>query len=190
MNFTSPLNFTSSFPIPFDFDFNQIIPYIWSNISNVNWTMVSSIGAVAGVLVSAFTFYKSYSKMKNTEQIKIAHDISNQIAITSLRFKDELKRYGEYLKWKADDGDLTKPEPKFDIDDLKFTATQYLNQLEWLSFLINKKQIFDDDLIDYFKPSMLEDHYTILDLFPEFKDKFEEFNKLCEKWKKEDEKKR
>lgn len=36
-------------------------------IPNDIWIMVSSIAAVVGVVVSAVTFYKSYSRLKETE---------------------------------------------------------------------------------------------------------------------------
>jgi len=39
--------------------------------NNIDWTGISALVAVMGVFVSAFTFWKSFSKLKETEQIKI-----------------------------------------------------------------------------------------------------------------------
>src|SRR5437867_1422532 len=86
----------------------------------LTWTMVSSLAAVAGVIASAVTFWKSFSKMRSSEQIKIAHDIGNDLTSA----ENEIKRIGS----------------TGNKDDLRYSSIQYLNVWEWFSFLVNKDQ--------------------------------------------------
>jgi hypothetical protein len=132
------------------------------------WPMVSALIAVAGVSASAITFWKSFSRMKKSEQVRIAHDIGNNLALAESSIIDAIKG-----------GNL---------DVIKLRYVQYLNVWEWFSFLVNKKQITIQELIDHYKPTMLKDRDGLFKQYPEFdkEDKFVEFRALCKKLECED----
>lgn len=135
-------------------------------IPNDIWIMVSSIAAVVGVVVSAVTFYKSYSRLKETEQIKIANDIENRLHETENR--------------------ILEVEKSNNPEELKDRYIQYLNVWEFFSLLIRDKKITMSSLLDFYKPMMLDDYKEILDYYPDIKNdntRFKEFKMLCEEWK-------
>jgi hypothetical protein len=127
--------------------------------------MVSSLAAVVGVVGSAITFWKSFSKIKENEQIKIAHEIGNNLFQAENIIKVEIE--------------------KRNTDQIKIANVQYLNVWDWFSFLINKEYVTSQEIINYHKPTMLRDYDVIFGQYPDLKveGKFEEFRKLCENWK-------
>lgn len=125
------------------------------------WAMVSAFAAVFGVIYAAFTFKKSFSKMKYSDQIKIVHDImqNRQMAENAII---ETSNAGK-------------------VDDIILRFTQYLNVWEWYSLLVNKEQITMPEIINYYKDIMLKERKEIFEAFPELDDenKFKEYRALC-----------
>src|SRR5215211_4104129 len=136
-------------------------------LPNDTWIMISSLAAVSGVIVSAVTFYKSYSRLKETEQIKIADSLEN-------RLHDVENRILEAEKGK-------------NLEELKDRYIQYLNVWEFFSLLIRDKKITMPSLLDYYKPTMLGEYKEIFDTYPDLKDdtRFKEFKTLCEEWQEQ-----
>src|SRR5215211_3671140 len=136
-------------------------------IPNDIWVMISSIVAVTGVIVSAVTFTKSFSRLKETEQIKIANDIENRLSDAESR--------------------LFEAEKSNNPEELKDRFIQYLNIWEFFSLLIRDKKITMPSLLDYYKPTMLGEYKEIFDTYPDLKDdtRFKEFKTLCEEWQEQ-----
>jgi len=135
------------------------------------WAMVSAMAAVGSALVaivgvgySAHTFKKSFSKMSQSEQVRIVHDINNNLA-------------------HAEDA-VMQAWNKEDPDEIKLRHMQYLNIWEWYSFLVNRDQITIQELVQYNKKSICEDYQMIFKLYSglkEDKDSYKEFKELCRK---------
>lgn len=129
--------------------------------------MVSALAAVGGVIYSAITF-KSFSRMKESDQIRIVHDImiNRQLAENAII--------------------ETMNAEKF--DDVIFRFTQYLNLWEWYSLLVNKKQITIPEIINHHKDMMLKERKEIFEAFPELDDenKFKQYRALCKQLESED----
>lgn len=129
------------------------------------WSMASSLAAVSGVIISAVTFWKSFARMKESEQIKIANDVENRLTESENRILEAKKNN--------------------DVEDIKDRYIQYLNVWEFFSLLIKDKRITMSSLMNYYKPTMLEDYKEIFDYYPELKQddsRFKEFKTLCEEW--------
>jgi hypothetical protein len=130
--------------------------------------MVSSLAAVAGVFISAVTFKKSFSRLKETEQIKIANDIENRLSEAESR--------------------LFEAEKSKNPEELEDRFIQYLNVWEFFSLLIRDKKITMRSLLDYYKPTMLDDYKEIFDSYPDLKKdntRIKEFKALCEEWERQ-----
>jgi hypothetical protein len=111
-------------------------------MDSVFWAMVSSLVAVAGVVVSAFSFGKSFSRMKKSEQLKIVHDIRNDLAQA--------------------ENNILETTIKGSEEDFKNRAIQYLNVCEWYSLLVNKDQITMQEIKDHYAPKMLKAYLILL----------------------------
>jgi hypothetical protein len=136
--------------------------------TELSWTVMSSLAAVIGVLVSAFTFWKSFSRMKRSEQVKMAHDIGNNLTQA--------------------ENEIRKVSSTGNHDDIKYSYMQYLNVWEWFAFLVNKDQITIKEIINYHKPTLLKDYDNIFAGYPDLKNdntKYKEFKVLYEKLKKD-----
>jgi hypothetical protein len=137
-------------------------------MGSIFWQMVSSWTAIISVIVgtgtSAFFFTKTYGRMKKSEQVKMAHDIGNNIVQVE----------NSIIQAKKDGG----------ADEVKLRYRQYLNVWDWYSMLVNKGQITAPEILNYYKPTMVEDYKTIFKVYPELKQagKYEEFVKLCEQY--------
>ena len=123
---------------------------------------------VAGALVvSIVTFYVTFKRGKKAEQMKIAHDIMRDFSEAEDKI---LNTSHESNKW-------------------KLRHLQYLNVSEWLSFLVNHGEITNKNIIDYFKPLLVEDYHEVFGL-PELESErnnpedFKEFKELYKKWSK------
>ena len=65
---------------------------------------------------------------------------------------------------------------------------QYLNIWEKFSFFVNNKEITDDKIKDYYKPTLIKDYEVTLLKYPdklEDPSEYEELKKLYKKWKKD-----
>jgi hypothetical protein len=140
-----------------------IISRRWLKLSAIEWaTIISPIAAVGGVVASAVTFWKSFSKMKQSEQIRAAHDLRNSL-------------------FQAENNVLESTKSR-NQEDVKFRTIQYLNVCEWYSFLVNKDQIRIKDIKDYFAPKMLEAYHHVLGKYDDLRDdpnKFKELKAMC-----------
>lgn len=119
------------------------------------------------MVVSALTFWKSFSKLKESEQIKLAHDVGTDLVNAENNLLEALKSN--------------------DREDSKYRSIQYLNVCEWFAFLINHRKITDLAIENHFKPSMKEEYKVLSEKFPEIVsgEKFKEFKQLFTKWQSE-----
>lgn len=115
-------------------------------------------------MVSAVTFWKSFSRLKESEQIKLAHDVGSDLVNAENNLLEAIKSKN--------------------LEDAKFRSIQYLNVCEWFAFLINNDKITDKVIENHFKPSMIKEYDELVNLFPDFKDeeKFKELKILYKKW--------
>ena len=63
---------------------------------------------------------------------------------------------------------------------------QYLNQWEFVSFLVNKGEIKDQHIREYFKPSLISDYELIFARYKQLaenENEYKEIKKLYKKWK-------
>jgi hypothetical protein len=104
-------------------------------LSSPNREIILSIATIVSSSILVFTLVyniKSYSKMRMTDQIKLAQDF----------FKD----YREFKK----------QSEEFDKSDTptaqrKDWAEEYFNSLEWFAYLVNTEQIKNQRLISMFE---------------------------------------
>jgi translation initiation factor 2 alpha subunit (eIF-2alpha) len=128
------------------------------------WEIIASLAAVVGVIISAIIFRKSFSRISMIEQINISHDLENRLTEIEHRIIDVNKN---------------------DKDQLEYRYRQYLNVWEWFSLLINNERVEMDEIIQYYKPTMLKDYEEIFSYFTTIRDdntKFYQYKKLCKKW--------
>jgi hypothetical protein len=123
---------------------------MWDNLSQLlsspNRELILSIATIvsSSVLVITLVFsIKSYSKMRMTDQIKLAHDF----------FKDyrELKKESARLH-----------EQGIPVNQRKDWAEDYFDTLEWFAYLINTEQIKNQRLISIFEELILDSYEQIL----------------------------
>jgi hypothetical protein len=124
----------------------------------------SALAAIVGVSYSAHTFKKSFSKMSQSEQVRIVHDINNNLAL-------------------AEDA-VIQAWDKEDPDEIKLRHMQYLNIWEWYSFLVNRDQITIQELVQYNKKSICEDYRMIFELYPDLKEDNESYKEFKELYRK------
>jgi hypothetical protein len=101
----------------------QLINHISSDYQA--FTPVLQIVQIIASIVVAITLFfttKTYFKMRNTEQVKISHDI--------------FKLYTELEKESANLSEQAKP-----LEERKDWSSRFFNTLEWVSLLVNSKEI-------------------------------------------------
>ena len=86
--------------------------------------------ATLALIVSIATFYLTFTRGRKSEQIKMTHDILREFSEAENRLLDV-----EYDK---------------DPHQWRLRHLQYLNTLEWFSFLVNHGELKDEDLKEYF----------------------------------------
>jgi hypothetical protein len=123
--------------------------------------------ATLALIVSIATFYLTFTRGRKSEQIKMTHDILREFSEAENRLLDV-----EYDK---------------DPHQWRLRHLQYLNTLEWFSFLVNHGELKDEDLKEYFKPLLIRDHDTVLghdglEAQKNNPEDFKEFKKLYKKW--------
>jgi Domain of unknown function (DUF4760) len=123
--------------------------------------------ATLALIVSIATFYLTFTRGRKSEQIKMTHDILREFSEAENRLLDV-----EYDK---------------DPHQWQLRHLQYLNTLEWFSFLVNHGELKDEDLKEYFKPLLIRDHDTVLghdglETQKNNPEDFKEFKKLYKKW--------
>jgi hypothetical protein len=95
------------------------------------------------VVITLFFTARTYLRLRNTEQIKISHDIFKQYS--------DLEKESAELKV-----DNKNNEPKNDW------ASRYFSTLEWLSLLVNTKEIKNKRLIAFYHDLIIESYEKIL----------------------------
>jgi hypothetical protein len=122
--------------------------------------IVSPNIAIIGVIIAAFTFWKTFGKMKKSEQIKLTHDIQ-------LMYSNAQKEYIKTI------------DPNLEVDEMiqKVAYMEVLNVLEWASFLIRKNQI-DRELQQYFLPLILQALQYCKKHYPALLDNKEEYSEI------------
>jgi hypothetical protein len=129
----------------------QALQFLDSFIS----TNLANFVLLIGVIISAVTFLKTFGKMRRSEQLKMAHDIQLMLSNAHLNYDKVILQL-----------DSIFPHDKEKRTALHRTAfMEILNTIEWISFLILRKEI-DNELIEYFKPLVIQYHDNCEQLFP------------------------
>jgi hypothetical protein len=102
-------------------------------------SIISSIIVAIALIFTA----KTYFKMRHTEQVKISHDV----------FKMYLELEKESAKLKEEGN---KSEQRTDW------VYRFFNTLEWVSLLINSKEITNERLIGFYQPIINSAYKDIL----------------------------
>lgn len=165
----------------------QLLPVIMNDINDLNY-IVNSMGFIfntyilnnlanfivlTGVMLSALTFWKTFGKMKRSEQYKLVHDIQVMYSAAQIHF-------GKVVHSK-----LEFPEDKErEIAIHQGAFMEILNVLEWASFLIIRREL-NEELIDYFKPLIIQNYNNCKEWYPNLLDdenEYREMKTLYEKW--------
>jgi hypothetical protein len=149
----------------------QALQFLGNSIS----TNLANFVLLIGVIISAVTFFKTFGKMRRSEQLKMAHDIQTMLSNAHLNYDKIVLQL-----------DSIYPHDKERRTALHRTAfMEILNTIEWISFLILRKEI-DSELIEYFKPLVIQYHDNCEQLFPSLLDdanEYKELKTLCAKLK-------
>ena len=143
---------------------NIVIEFIRNNLDTL-----SKFAILGGFIFTGVTFFVTSKRLKHSEQIKMAHDISKEIT-------------------EAENAVLSIPSEQFAYEDIKRKRhLQYLNVWEWFAFLVNHDEIDDDEIINHFKPDLLKAYKEILGNYEDLKTSeksFEQIKILCNEWNK------
>ena len=151
------------------YNFTQIISELGNTELNFDST-ATWIGALAAAGGLIFTALQLRANNK-TKQLEILESVYSDIKAL------EQKYYDDY------DGHQEK--------DVKNWDSQFFNQLEWLSFLINEKKLKDKKLVSYLKPAIIDWYENMFLKHSEQsvindEKQYEEFKKLYKKLKGKD----
>jgi hypothetical protein len=105
-------------------------------------------------------------KKRKSEEYNIANDISKSLTES------------EHKILEASQGDEKQK---------KLRHKQYLNVWEWFALLVNNGELKNKNILEYFKPTFLDDYKDYSEEFPELKDntkdEFRQIRDLYAKWK-------
>lgn len=104
---------------------------------------VATISTGVVVAITIVINYKSYNKMRMTDQIKLAQDF--------------FRNYRDLQKESEQDHKQAKPK-----DERMDWAERYFNTLEWFSYLVNTEQITNPRLIGFYEKLIVKSREIIL----------------------------
>lgn len=105
-------------------------------------TTAQIIASIVVVITLVFTA-KTYLRMRNTEQVKISHEIFikySELEKESARLLEEGRIREQRMDW----------------------ASRYFNMLEWFSLLVNSNEITNDRLIGFYVDLIYKSYEKIL----------------------------
>ena len=137
----------------------------------------SIIISVIALVVSIGVFILSYRKGKQTEQIKVAMEISSKLD------EAENKRFGieDEIRESEERGNLSTRNVSALRTALKDAELLYMNHWEFYCFLINNRHIDNDSLKEFFEDNLISGTDEIFEKYPKYitdKEKFKEIKKL------------
>jgi hypothetical protein len=118
-------------------------------------------------VITGITFGITFWRTRKSEQIRIVSEFSRNLNEAENKI--------------AEISDMPQYE-----DQKEIRYKQYLNQWEFFSFLVNKGEIKDKHIREYFKPSLISDYESIFARYKQLaenENEYEEFKKLYKKWK-------
>jgi hypothetical protein len=133
-------------------------------------TIVVSIFAVG---FSVATFIITYRKGKKTEQMKVAMEISAKLDEAEnkvIEIEDQLKK-----------SDSQSPDNSILISNHKDAYLLYMNHWEFYSFLVNNREIDNENIKKYFESNLKSGTDRFFKKYPDYisrEDTFEEIKKL------------
>ena len=135
------------------------------DLTTISWDTLSKFAIVGGFIFTGITFFITRKRLKHSEQIKMAHDISKELA-------------------NAENETLKVPNDISCQTQKKYRHIQYLNVWEWFAFLVNHNEINDKNIICHFKPALIKDYETILQSYIDLRDSDDEFKDMKTLYKK------
>ena len=131
---------------------------------NVN--IAANIATVGAFAFTAGTFWFLYIKRRKSEEYNIANDISKSLTESEHKILEASKE---------------------DEKQKRLRHKHYLNVWEWFALLVNNGELKNKNIIEYFKPTFLDDYKDYSEEFPELKDntknEFRQIRELYAKWK-------
>jgi hypothetical protein len=118
--------------------FAIIVENMFKQLPQVDFTF--SIGDIVGsiaLLVSAFTFYISYTQASQSEQIKTSRDLWAGIKDRVRKFREDLAN----ANWQTKNLENVNPD---DVRDC-------ISEIEYFAYLITKGEINDKMVLGYYK---------------------------------------
>jgi hypothetical protein len=127
--------------------------------------LLSKYATVGAFVATVLTFGILYRRTRKSEEYSIANDISK--SLTELEHK-------------------ILEVPSEDVEQKLLRHRQYLNVWEWFAFLVNRDELKNKEILEYFKPTFLSDYEEYSEVFPALKNnsvvEFREIRRLHEKW--------
>jgi len=154
--------------------------------------LVSIIVASIAAVISISTFVIQHRSVRKTEQMKIAMEINSKLDDAEnkiFEIKDQIKQI-EYENedlspYQSANSDKNIAKISILKRNLKDASLHYMNLWEFLSFLVNKKEIHNSNIIEFFKPNLISGTDDVFEDYPEIKNNknvFEEIKQLRKKW--------
>lgn len=123
----------------------------------------SKFATVGAFIFTGITFGITFWRTRKSEQIRIASEFSRNL--------DEV-----------DDKIQNLSAMPHNESERKNRYIQYLNQWEFFSLLVNKGEITNKHIQEYFRPSLIRDYETIFSKYKDLETEETEYQEL-KKWK-------
>jgi hypothetical protein len=126
--------------------------------------------SILSIGVSVITFVVTFIKQQRSQQFRIAIDVNDKL-------KETVNKFAEFGR---------QPHHDIEIKTAKrLHALQYLDTMELFSFLVRNKEITNENIINYFKPSMISEAKRIFQDYPDVaqnNNAFEDVKNMLRKW--------
>ena len=144
---------------------------------DIIWNVITILISILALGITLFT----YVKKQKSDQFRIALDINDRLRDAT----NELINSSKVAEKKFPKATV----PDYHLEEIKSPTLTLLTVYEFFSFLVNKKELTNSNIIEYFKRSLELDVEKSFKDFPDIKSDQEEFREiktLLKKWKEEE----
>ncbi len=144
---------------------------------DIIWNVITILISILALGITLFT----YVKKQKSDQFRIALDINDRLRDAT----NELINSSKVAEKKFPKATV----PDYHLEETKSPTLTLLAVYEFFSFLVNKKELTNSNIIEYFKRSLELDVEKSFKDFPDIKSDQEEFREiktLLKKWKEEE----
>ncbi|MGD1837168.1 MAG: DUF4760 domain-containing protein [Nitrososphaeraceae archaeon] len=150
--------------------------------------LASLIVAIGAALISVITFYIQHKSVRKAEQMKTTMEISSKLDnADNKRFEiqDEIRNLQHENENLSPDQIVTREQNSARIDMLnrnfRDASLHYLNLWEFFSFLVNKEEIDNENIIEYFESNFISGTDDVFGAYDDIRmnlNAFEEIRRL------------